>query len=281
LASALGELADTAYGHDVHAGQTLRQAGHALGATLLWHLRVLAGWLPRGGADTVRLLAAGFEIANVDEHVDGLATGRDDSVEPISPYRLGALTTSWTRLAGTTSLAELREQLRASAWGDPGEASADAVRVGMRLSWAGRLAAAEPDTDGWCTGAGALLVARLLPLTWRRPPEIDWLGRSLLGPDVWRARTVTELADRLPRTARWALADLPSDAGAAELWRAEAAWWRRVEDDGFRLLHRSALGPHTILGAVAVLGADVWRVRAALEVAARGGAGLEAFDAVA
>ncbi len=40
-----------------------------------------------------------------------------------------------------------------------------------------------------------------------------------------------------------------------------------------------------VIGSVAVLAADAWRVRAALEVAARGGPGspgaLEAFDAVA
>jgi hypothetical protein len=67
----------------------------------------------------------------------------------------------------------------------------------------------------------------------------------------------------------------------ADLWRAEAAWWKRVEDDGFALLHSRGSGPRPLLGAVAVLAVDAWRVCAALEVSDRGGAPLEVFDAVA
>jgi len=127
LAEALVTLAATPYGHDVHPDQTLAEAQHALGATVLWHLRVLAGWMPRQGADTVRLLAGGFEIANVDEHVRSL---RGRSTAP--PYRLGTLATAWPRLGRTASLAEIREVLAASSWGDPGEESPWAIHVGMR-----------------------------------------------------------------------------------------------------------------------------------------------------
>ena len=50
LAQAEQILADSPYGHGVHVGQTLAEAEHALAATVLWHLRVLAGWQPRPGA---------------------------------------------------------------------------------------------------------------------------------------------------------------------------------------------------------------------------------------
>ena len=45
LADALNTLSDTPYGRDVHPGQSLAEAQHALGDTVLWHLRVLAGWM--------------------------------------------------------------------------------------------------------------------------------------------------------------------------------------------------------------------------------------------
>ena len=73
-----------------------------------------------------------------------------------------------------------------------------------------------------------------------------------------------------------------SDGGdPTGLWRAEAGWWRRVEQDGFALLHRGRFDAAPLIGAAAVLAADAWRVRAALEIAARGGMPLEVFDAVA
>ena len=63
VAQAVTALHLTPYGHDVRPGMGLAEAQHAVGASLLWNMRVLAGWLPRRGADVVRLLAAGFEVA--------------------------------------------------------------------------------------------------------------------------------------------------------------------------------------------------------------------------
>lgn len=57
LEVALAALADTPYGHELHPGQPLAEAQRAVTATLLWHLRVLAGWLPREGPGMLRLLA--------------------------------------------------------------------------------------------------------------------------------------------------------------------------------------------------------------------------------
>jgi hypothetical protein len=58
---------------------------------------------------------------------------------------------------------------------------------------------------------------------------------------------------------------------AVDLWRAEARWWDAVEGDGRELLRRSSFGPKPVVGAVALLSADAWRTRGALELAARGG----------
>jgi len=284
LEAALTRLASTPYGHDVKVGQSLAVAEHAVGETVLWHLRVLAGWLPPGGAGGLRVLAAGFEIANTDEHLRRLAGREGVAYGDVAPYRLGTLATAWPRLAVTTSLAGVRDVLRASAWTDPGDPSERAVRQAMRLSWAGRVAAAVPAARNWAAGATVLLVARTLPPGARRlPADLNRAATVLLGRPAMTARTLPELAERLPRNLGWVLTAVPTTRAAAadELWRAESTWWRRVESDGCILLHRSGPGPEVPLGAAAVLATDGWRVRAALEVAARGGGPLEAFDAVA
>ena len=284
LAAALARLSATPYGHDVHPGQTLAVAEHAVGETLLWHLRVLAGWLPPGGVGALRVLAAGFEIANTDEHLRRLSTRGSDPGEVVAPYRLGRLATAWPRLARTTTVPEVAEVLRASAWGDPGEDSERAVRLAMRVSWARRVAGSAPAARHWAAAAVALVLARSLPAgPGRLPAELDRAATILLGGPAMTARTLGELADRLPRSVAWVLADVPTGSAAAadELWRAETTWWRRVETEGLALVHRSAPGPEVPVGAAAVLAADAWRVRAALELAVRGGAPPEAFDAVA
>jgi hypothetical protein len=87
---------------------------------------------------------------------------------------------------------------------------------------------------------------------------------------------MSRLVEHAPTDARWVLAGIDRPE---ELWRADVAWWHRVERDAFALLRRASFGRPPVIGAVAVLAADAWRVRAALEVAARGS--VEAFDAVA
>ena len=54
-----------------------------------------------------------------------------------------------------------------------------------------------------------------------------------------------------------------------------------MERDAFRLVRSSTPGSEAPVGAVALLATDAWRVRAALESAARHGRALEDFDAVA
>ena len=66
-----------------------------------------------------------------------------------------------------------------------------------------------------------------------------------------------------------------------DLWRAEARLAARVEADGFGLLRASRPGPAVVLGALAVLCIDAWRVRAALAAAAAGAGTSEVLDVVA
>ncbi|MEU6017384.1 hypothetical protein ABZ826_26040 [Streptomyces sp. NPDC047515] len=274
LDDALGQLAATPYRRALDADAGLAAAQRSVAATLLWHLRVLAGWLPRQGAGAVRLLAAGFEISNVEEHLRVLSGSAPD--RPGS-YRLGGLATAWPRLAESRSPAELRAALTSCAWGDPGDDSAAAVGIGMRISAATRTAGAVPEAVSWAAGRLALLVARELFVHGR--PLTEPSGRRaarVLGPGVLRAATFADFRRQMPGTARWAVDGIDE---SADLWRAEARWWTRVEKDGSALLRGSRLDTAPVLGAVAVLSTDAWRVRAALESAARGGE-LEAFDAL-
>lgn len=274
LPAALEVLAATSYGHDVRRGQTLGEAEHAVASALLWDLRVLAGWVPQDGVHLLRTVAAWFEIANVDELLRA-STG----VAPGRMFRLGALATAWNRLRDTETLPGLRAALAASAWGDPGGDTARAVRLGMRARWAQRAGDLGGPARSWAAGAAALLVAGERFAAGREvTPAVLAATRGLIGSRAAGAATPADYAARLPERAAWVLAGADIPGGQ---WRAEAAWWAQVEGDGLRLLRTSGTRSATVLGAAAVLGADAWRTRAALEMAARGGVPMEAFDAVA
>ncbi|GAB2862063.1 hypothetical protein [Lentzea nigeriaca] len=260
-------LLDTGpYQRYVRVGQSLEQTEHAVAATLLWHLRVLAGWQPRAGAELVRLLAGWFEVANVLEHVRSLAGESSGEL-----YRLGTLATAWPRLAATTSLVGLRHALAASPWGDPGAHDPWRIACGVQLGWAARVAGGVPQAAAWAAGAAALLVARVRFLLGRPVPD-----SALLGPES--PGDLTAFAGALPGEAAWALADVRDPA---DLWRAEERWWTRVENDAHTLLRGPGFGPEPVVGCVALLALDARRVRAALELAARGGRPVEVFDALA
>lgn len=272
LDDALRYLSATPYRHDVTPGVTPAEAQRAVSATLLWHLRILAGWQPASGADAVRALAAGFEISNTEHHLRALVPaplrpGTGGLHAP--PYRLGALAIAWKRLARTRTPSELRAALAASAWGDPGGDSAAAVATGMRVSAAVRLATAVPDAERWAAARLALLVGREVFVVGRRMPDVSARRAArLLGSRAVDAGSYADFRTALPATGRWLLEDIDE---AADLWRAEARWWNVVERDGRELLRRSRFGPQPVVGAVALLSADAWRTRGALELASRGG----------
>ncbi|MFF4603215.1 V-type ATPase subunit [Streptomyces sp. NPDC001339] len=274
LDAALRHLGATAYRRDLEPDASLSDAQRAVAATLLWHLRVLAGWLPRGGANVVRLLASGFEIANVEDHLRTVSG--TPLPQPVRPYRLGTLATAWPRLARTGSPAELRAALASSVWGDPGAESPAAVATGMRISAAVRTASAVPEAARWAAGRLALLVGREVFVVGRRlaEPSARHAGR-LLGSGAVGAASFADFRQRLPDTARWALDGVDD---AADLWRAEARWWDQLRRNGAGLLRGSRMSSAPVIGAVAELSADAWRVRGALELAARGGRPAEVSD---
>ncbi|PFG38897.1 hypothetical protein ATJ97_1387 [Georgenia soli] len=306
LAAAVRTLARGPYGHDVRPGQSLAEAQHAAGAALLWNARVLAGWLPREGAETVRVLMAGFEVANVDAHLaavagvpgasraadrpvgaaSGAAASSDAASASAAPaYDLGTLDTAGQRAARTTTLAGAAEVLAASPWRVRAPATRRALALGLRIAWADAVVSAAPDAAGWArTGAVLVLAREVLAEGRSLPPSLLPRTRQLLGAGPAEAiadgAPVPGLRARLPQEERWVLEGVDE---VDDLWRAEVRWWHRLEDDGFALLRDSRHGPRPVVGALAVLAADLWRVRAALETAARGGTGwaLEAFDAVA
>ncbi|USX53934.1 hypothetical protein [Lentzea sp. HUAS12] len=265
LAEAVGLLVAGPYQRDVRAGQSLEQAEHGVAATLLWHLRVLAGWQPRAGAELVRLLAGWFEMANVVEHLR-MVTGEAAS----TTFQLGTLATAWPRLAATSSVAELRHALAASPWGDPGTDNPRQIVSAVQLGWAARVAGGVPQARFWAAGGAALLVARERFLL-GRPVDVP----ALLGDAGGRG--FSEFAARLPVEAAWALADV---GDPADLWQAEERWWARVDSDARTLLRGRGFGPDAVVGCAALLAVDARRVRAALECAARGGSRLEVFDAI-
>ena len=183
------------------------------------------------------------------------------------------------RLQRTTSAPDLRRALAASAWGDPGGESPREITLWLRTTLADRVVAAVPEAGVWASGATALLVAREVFLEGRRLPEHARLAASrVIGPAAVSATSLPELAAALPARARWALADVDRPDA---LWRAEARWWARVDEDATALVRHARTGRGVLVGAVGLMAVDAWRVRAALEVAARGGGPTEALDAVA
>ncbi|WP_040796383.1 hypothetical protein [Nocardia higoensis] len=272
VAAAVAILAEGPYGRFVHSGQSLADVEHGVAATTLWHLRVLAGWQPREGAELVRQLAGWFEIANATEHARALAGQESGRL-----FELGRLATAWSRLAAAGSPSALRAALTASAWEDAGDGTPVAVAVSMGLAWAARVRAAVPEAAAWAEGGAALLVARQrLALSIDLPSAVARRAEAVLG-DGATAKTWEAFATGLRPAARWPLADL---AGPEDLWRGEAAWWSKVSRDSALLVRQPRPGRATLLGTVAFLAVDARRVRAALEGAARGGRVLELFDEI-
>ncbi|MCC3279545.1 V-type ATPase subunit [Arthrobacter sp. zg-Y40] len=280
LPTAAEALADSVYGPDLTAARSLGDAQHATRRTVLWQLRVLAGWLPAGGTPLIRAAAARFEADNIIAlaaalHTGTLPAGTDMAPAPL--YDLGGLATAWPRLRTAESPETLHAMLAASPWGDPGTAAQ--LPDILTAVWLRRLAGAAAGARPWAVSAAVLLAARLLLVDRTRPPDrLVSLLRPLLGTGWTDAASLPELAVSLSPAAGRALSATQDPQG---LWRAEAQLAAQVETDGFGLLRAGLPGPDVVLGAMAVLAADAWRVRAALAAAAAGTGGSEVLDAVA
>jgi hypothetical protein len=273
LAEATAMLAGTRFARAA-ATADLDAAQRAVALCLLLEVRLLAGWLPAGAGELVRSFAAWFELVNVEDRL-GYLSGAD----LVDPLPLGALVSAWPRALRAQSATELRAALRGSAWGDPGDESAEAIHLGMRLAWARRIARAAPETRAWAAGALAILVARERFIGGRSADDLPGHRLRELGSGWTHARSLDEFASALPYRASWPLvaATEPRD-----LWRAETGWWRRVSADAELLVRGSREGRAVIVGVIALLGADAVRTAAALAAAAQPtSAGREAFDALA
>ena len=270
LSDALRMLAATAYGVNLRPEQPLAVAQHEIAGSVLWDLRVLAGWLPSEGVQVLRVLGAWFEVANVDE----LLSPRRPPGRGRVPA--GALATAWPRLRQAARTASCGRAGHLGLAGSGGQSTC-AVRMGLRARWAAERRAWRSGRT-WAAGAVALLVAgerfaagrAVDPQSWAAPSACSGLRLSASPP--WK---------RWPAACRRAGWVLTGVTGPADLWRAEQAWLARVERDGLRLLRTSSLDSGVFLGAVAAMACDAWRVRAALEIAARGGESLEAYDELA
>ena len=262
LGDGLAVLAGSAYGEHVQAGQGLAAAQRGVAETLLWHLRILAGWLPAAGASLVRAVAGWFELMNIDARLAALA---GDGREP-RPFVLGTLATAWNEAEGAHTADEVARAVAASAWGGPRTSSPPELALGLRAAWARRVQESAPEAADWVAGAGALLVARELLVARSGRHEAQLLLFPGIEQRVLAASTLPELRGALNPAARWALANITEPA---ELWRAELGWWDRVEDDARALLRRID-DEAVVLAAVALLAVDAQRIARALESAARG-----------
>lgn len=262
LDEGIAALEGSAYGERIHAGEDLAAAERALAETLLWHLRLAAGWLPAAGASLVRMLARWFEIQNIDARLAALAS---DGREP-RPLALGGLATAWPAIAQSRTIEEMVAALDGSAWGRVAGRSAAELAIALRVAWARGVQETAPCAAYWVSGAAALLIARELLLADSRE-HLDQLGRlPAIGVEALGARSVGDLRSALPARAAWALAEVnrPTD-----LWRAELGWWDRVERDAGVLL-RSGDDEEVVIGGVALLAFDARRTMRALEAAAHG-----------
>jgi hypothetical protein len=275
LADGLAMLTGTVYGERLVGRTTLAGAERAIAETLLWQLRVLGGWVPAKGATLIRAAVAAFELDNILDLARSLADGRPTA----EPFDLGSLSTAWNRLRTARSSAELTDAVRASPWGESGTLDVRVARDELTIVWLRRFAVVAPAARPWAEGASALIVARtMLVDRAATSPALAKVVRPVLGGDWENSRDLAGLVEHFPRRTQTLFRGITSPK---DLWRAEAALRMSGESDGFRLLRGSLPGPDVILGSIAVLAMDAWRVRAALASAALGLGSSEVLDVVA
>lgn len=280
LDDALGELKSTPYGKPVQPGMDLAAAEHGLWSTLVWHMRILAGWAPPAGAERARVLAGRFDVANVVAHLARLE-GRPAQGGPMQlsilqsgggqpPFMLGSLGSAWPAVSAAHTPEEVRRALKSSGWGDPGVSGPGGVALALGMTWLRRVAEAVPEAAGWATARGAMKVAAAMAagVNMDGDSQLRRDSLALLGARSAGASSMDELRRSLRRSDAWILEGIDS---FDDLWKAELRWWARMQADAWRMLGASRPGPGSLVGAVGALAADAWSIQAALELAARGG----------
>jgi len=257
-ASAIRALASGPYRDEVTPTMSVVEAQRAVAASLLWRLRMLAGWVPPGGTSTVQALAAWFEIVNVQERLAYFAGGPRPEL-----FRLGRLAVAWPALERATSPDVVRSALAASRWGDPGGVTDEAIVNWMRLAWAAWVARSVPAAAGWAEAGRVLLAARLVTAG-QVDPNLERSGGRGLRRGWTGAGSLDVLSGFISQGASSVLEGV---AAAEDLWLAEAGWWKRVSADAARLLVASRYSPDVVVAAVALSAHDTWLVRAALTAA--------------
>jgi hypothetical protein len=274
LEDAVTRLAGGPYGRGLRVELDAAETQRAVAETTLLRLRVLAGWLPRDGLEPLRALAAWFELANLEDRIAYLLGGSLGR-----PFELGSLAVVWPAAARAQTMEELRGLLSSTRWLASGSAGVDDLHLGLRLSWARWLLRDVPEARAWTAGAVAILAARELFVSGRLLGRLDDTIGPLLGAAWPAAGTLVDFRAALPPQAAWPLAGVESPDG---LWRAEAAWWTRVEADAHALVRSAVPGRAVVVGAVALLAADARRVASVIGSVARHGlVGVsEAVDAI-
>lgn len=264
LGAARAQLSGTAYANAAAGAEGLAAAQRSIASAVLWQIRVLAGWMPPSGTRIARALVAGLERDNIVDHLQRLTGGAAPA-----PFDLGTLGTAWGRVRLTTSTSALLEELRTSAWGEVTGADAPSVRDTLTAAWLHRMALDVPSSRPWVTSAALLLIARSQVLEGRRVPAgavapLD----ALLGRGWHAARSLDDLRRGVDVRGR---ATLDPAGSVEELWACEMRLWTvQLAGEGRRLLRDPIPGPERVVGAIAVIAADAFAVRAALAAAASG-----------
>lgn len=275
LHEGLSLLTDTIYAKKLVGCTSLAEAERAIHETVLWQLRVLAGWMPATGTRLIRTAAGVYEIANILSLYRSLASGQP----AIKFLDVGALATAWPQLREATSIAQLTQALRSSPWGDSASGDTAVSQDVLTLVWMRRLADVAAPARPWAEAVSAVTAARILFVENVAPsPRIIQVVLPLLGQSWLSAKSFSELQEALPSSTRLLFAGITTPE---DLWRAEARVWAQVERDGFRLLRNSLPGSEVVLGAIAILATDAWRVCAALAAASIGSGSSEVLNAVA
>jgi hypothetical protein len=251
---------------------TLRDAQHAVSAATLRYLRFIAGWLPPAGDVFAHDLAGWWELANIE----ALLASFGGTPAP-RPYLLNTLGSAWPRVGAARSVPELRATLRTSAWGDPGTSAHDEILTALRMRLAERVARHSERARRWAAARALIVLAARRFADGRRPRAAAVQSLHALGVAWDDPGSLGALARQQRGSLGWVLDGVVTPR---DLWRAEARWWRRVEQESGQAMRGALADGDVVLGAVGLLGADAWRTKAALALAARGGGPVESFDAL-